>query len=96
MTTLSPRDIIAGAIAENVPTGTSDDAYFAADSILTALEEALDKSLIQPNGDLYSLAPWVSWHPDSRTICLDGDFDALELLAMAAYMIRAAINKEGK
>lgn len=47
---------------------------------------------IQPDNSLEGGICFVSWphHGDSRTICLDGDFDAEDLDALAWWMRHAS------
>lgn len=41
---------------------------------------------INPDGGLYSLGWYLNWLPGRSTACLDGDFEAKDLEAIAIYM----------
>jgi hypothetical protein len=41
---------------------------------------------ISEDGGLYNLGMYLGWNPGSATACLDGDFTAIDLLAIATYM----------
>ena len=61
-------------------------AALASHGYAIVFREAVDPTLVQPNGSLHSHAPWVDWTRGGKTICLDGDFDADELLAMSLHI----------
>jgi hypothetical protein len=44
------------------------------------------KKHIMPDGGLFSLGWYLLWHPNDPEACLDGDFTADDLLAIAIYM----------
>jgi hypothetical protein len=42
--------------------------------------------LISSDDGLYNISTYILWHVDSNLVCLDGDFTADELEAIAFWM----------
>jgi hypothetical protein len=53
-----------------------------------ALQAARENLPTSPNGGLFNMVGYIDWEPKTHDITLDGHFTAVELLAIAEYMLQ--------